>query len=163
MNLMTDAPEMTISTDNVDLEIVDRPRRWDIKFIKKFMIVFGLLSTMFDFSTFGVLLFILHSSTDQFRTAWFMESVISASIIVLVIRTRKPLFRSKPGNHLLLATLFIVGISIMPFTPVSQLFGFRGLSILYLTAVGVIVSIYIATAEIVKKDILQNCNILGRY
>jgi len=152
MNLMTDAPEMTISTDNVDLEIVDRPRRWDIKFIKKFMIVFGLLSTMFDFSTFGVLLFILHSSTDQFRTAWFMESVISASIIVLVIRTRKPLFRSKPGKHLLLATLFIVGISIiLPFTPVAQLFGFRGLSILYLTAVGVIVSIYIATAEIVKK------------
>jgi Mg2+-importing ATPase len=126
MNLMTDAPEMTISTDNVDLEIVDRPRRWDIRFIRKFMIVFGLLSTIFDFSTFGVLLFILHSSTDQFRTAWFMESVISASIIVLVIRTRKPLFRSKPGNHLLLATLFIVGISIMPFTPVSQLFGFRG-------------------------------------
>jgi len=152
MNLMTDAPEMTISTDNVDLEIVDRPRRWDIKFIKKFMIVFGLLSTMFDFSTFGVLLFILHSSTDQFRTAWFMESVISASTIVLVIRTRKPLFRSKPGKHLLLATLFIVGISIiLPFTPVAQLFGFRGLSILYLTAVGVIVSIYIATAEIVKK------------
>lgn len=164
MNLMTDAPEMTISTDNVDLEIVDRPRRWDIRFIRKFMIVFGLLSTIFDFSTFGVLLFILHSSTDQFRTAWFMESVISASIIVLVIRTRKPLFRSKPGKHLLLATLFIVGISIiLPFTPVAQLFGFRGVSILYLTAVGVIVSIYIATAEIVKKDILQNCNILGRY
>ncbi|HET7146929.1 MAG TPA: magnesium-translocating P-type ATPase [Candidatus Nitrosopolaris sp.] len=152
MNLMTDAPEMTISTDNVDLEILDRPRRWDIRFIKKFMIVFGLLSTMFDFTTFGVLLFILHSSTDQFRTAWFMESVISASIIVLVIRTRKPLFGSKPGKHLLLATLFIVGISIiLPFTPVALLFGFTGLSILYLTAVGVIVSIYIATAEIVKK------------
>jgi Mg2+-importing ATPase len=152
MNLMTDAPEMTIATDNVDLEIVDRPRRWDIKFIRKFMIVFGLLSTIFDFSTFGVLLLILHSSTDQFRTAWFMESVISASIIVLVIRTRKPLFRSKPGRDLLLATLFIVGASIiLPFTPVAQLFGFRGLSISYLTAVGVIVSIYVATAEIVKK------------
>jgi P-type Mg2+ transporter len=152
MNLMTDAPEMTIATDNVDLEIVDKPRRWDIKFIRKFMIVFGLLSTVFDFSTFGVLLLILHSSTDQFRTAWFMESVISASIIVLVIRTRKPLFRSKPGRDLLLATLFIVGASIiLPFTPVAQLFGFRGLSISYLTAVGVIVSIYVATAEIVKK------------
>jgi Mg2+-importing ATPase len=81
-----------------------------------------------------------------------MESVISASIIVLVIRTRKHLFSSKPGKHLLLATLFIVGISIiLPFTPVAQLFGFRGLSISYLTAVGLIVSIYIATAEIVKK------------
>jgi len=68
------------------------------------MIVFGLLSTIFDYVTFGVLLFILHSSTDQFRTAWFIESgSIAASIIVLVIRSRKPLFKSKPGKHLLLA------------------------------------------------------------
>ena len=74
MNLMTDMPEMTIATDNVDAELVEKPRRWNIKFIRKFMIVFGLLSTIFDYVTFGVLLFILHSSTDQFRTAWFIES-----------------------------------------------------------------------------------------
>lgn len=152
MNLMTDMPEMTISTDNVDEEIVEKPRRWDIKFIRKFMIVFGLLSTIFDFSTFGILLFVLHSSTVQFRTTWFMESVISASIVVLVIRTRKPLFRSRPGKHLLLATLFIVGLAAsLPFTPVAQLFSFGRVSILYLFAVGIIVSIYIVTAEGVKS------------
>ncbi len=152
MNLMTDMPEMTISTDNVDIEIVEKPRRWDIKFIRKFMLVFGLLSTIFDFTTFLTLLFVLHSSMDQFRTAWFMESVISASMVVLVIRTRKPLFRSRPRKHLLFATLLIVGLTIiLPFTPFADLFGFRGLPVLYLSAIGIIVLFYIIMAEIVKK------------
>jgi Mg2+-importing ATPase len=137
---------------NVDMEIVESPRQWDIKFIRKFMIVFGLLSTIFDYATFGTLFFVLHSVIDQFRTAWFMESVISASMIVLVIRTRKPLFKSKPSKHLLIATLSIVGITaILPFTPVAQIFGFIGLSPLYLLAVGVIVLLYIIAAEIVKE------------
>ena len=152
MNLMTDMPEMTISTDNVDEEIVEKPRQWDIKFIRKFMIVFGLLSTVFDYATFGTLLFILHSSIDQFRTTWFMESVISASMVVLVIRTRKPLFKSKPRMHLLLATLFIAILTIsIPFTPLASLFGFRELSVLYLSVIAMIVLIYIIIAEIVKK------------
>jgi Mg2+-importing ATPase len=137
---------------NADMEIVESPRQWDIKFIRKFMIVFGLLSTIFDYATFGTLFFVLHSVIDQFRTAWFMESVISASMIVLVIRTRKPLFKSKPSKHLLIATLSIVGITaILPFTPVAQIFGFIGLSPLYLLAVGVIVLLYIIAAEIVKE------------
>ncbi|HEY7108511.1 MAG TPA: magnesium-translocating P-type ATPase, partial [Nitrososphaeraceae archaeon] len=108
MNLLTDLPEMTISTDNVDRESVEKPRHWDIKFIRKFMIVFGLISTIFDYATFAVLLFVLHSTINQFRTAWFTESVISASIVVLVIRTRKPMFKSKPSKYLLFATLLII-------------------------------------------------------
>jgi P-type Mg2+ transporter len=152
MNLMTDIPEMTISTDNVDLEIVERPRQWDIKFIRKFMTVFGLLSTIFDYAIFGMLFLVLHSSIAQFRTAWFMESVVSASIIVLVIRTRKPLFKSKPRKHLLLATLSIVGATvILPFTPVAEVFGFTWLTPVYLLAVGVIVLLYSLAAEVVKK------------
>ena len=152
MNLLTDMPEMTISTDNVDAEIVEKPRRWDIKFIRRFMIVFGLLSTIFDYITFGTLLFILHSSSDQFRTSWFMESVISASLVVLVIRTRKSLFKSRPRTHLLLATLFTVGLTtILPFTPIAGLFGFARISSLYLIAIVIVVSIYIISAEIVKK------------
>ncbi|MGA9843545.1 MAG: magnesium-translocating P-type ATPase [Nitrososphaeraceae archaeon] len=152
MNLMTDMPEMTISTDNVDTELVEKPRRWDIKFIRKFMIVFGLLSTVFDYATFGILVLVLHSGTDQFRTAWFMESVISACIVVLVIRTRKPLFKSKPRRYLLLATLVVVAFTvILPFSPLAQIFGFIGLPSSYLVAVGVIVLFYIIAAEIVKK------------
>ena len=153
MNLLTDTPEMTIATDNVDVEMIEKPRRWDIKFIRKFMIVFGLLSTIFDYVTFGILLLVLHSCTDQFRTAWFMESVISACMVVLVIRTRKPFFKSKPNVHLLLATIFVIGVTIiLPFiSPIAELFGFRGLSVLYLSAIGIIVLIYIVTAEMVKK------------
>jgi len=102
---MTDFPEMTIATDRVDGEMVDHPRRWDIKAIRKFMITFGLVSSVFDYLTFGTLLLILHATQDQFRTGWFLESVISASLILLVIRSRKPFFKSRPSKYLLMATL----------------------------------------------------------
>ena len=97
-NLLTDFPEMTIATDSVDSEMVDYPRRWDIKAIRKFMITFGLVSSVFDYLTFGVLLLILQATQDQFRTGWFLESVISASLIVLVIRSRNPFFKSRPAK-----------------------------------------------------------------
>ena len=153
MNLMTDIPEMTISTDRVDEAVLERPRRLDIKFISKFMVVFGLLSTVFDYITFGALIFILHfNSVDQFRTAWFTESVISASLIVLVVRTRKPMFKSRPSKYLLLSTLFIVGFTIiLPFTPVGEMFGFKGLPYGLLFLVGIIVLFYIIIAEVVKR------------
>ena len=128
-NLMTDFPEMTIATDSVDDEMVDHPRRWDIKAIRKFMITFGLVSSVFDYLTFGLLLLILHANEGQFRTGWFLESVISASMIVLVIRSRKPFFRSRPGKYLLMATLSIAVITlIFPFTPLGNIFGFSPLS-----------------------------------
>ncbi len=112
-NLMTDFPEMTIATDSVDDEMIDHPRRWDIKAIRKFMITFGLVSSVFDYLTFGLLLLILHANEGQFRTGWFLESVISASMIVLVIRSRKPFFRSRPGKYLLMATLSIAVITLI--------------------------------------------------
>ena len=143
---------MTISTDNVDAEIVEKPRRWDIKFIRRFMIVFGLLSTIFDYITFGTLLFILHSSSNQFRTSWFMESVISASLVVLVIRTRKSLFKSKPRIYLLLSTLLTIIFTLcLPFTPIGSLFGFVPIPISFLLIIGAIVLVYIISAEFVKK------------
>src|SRR5581483_4985549 len=83
-NLLTDFPEMTIATDNVDNEMVDQPRRWDIKAIRKFMMTFGLISSVFDYLTFGALLLVVHATQDQFRTGWFLESVCSASLIVLI-------------------------------------------------------------------------------
>jgi Mg2+-importing ATPase len=151
-NLLTDFPEMTIATDNVDNEMVNYPRRWDIKAIRKFMITFGIVSSIFDFLTFGLLLLILHATQIQFRTGWFLESVISASIIVLVIRSRKPFFRSQPGKYLLIATLSIFAITlILPFTPLAGIFGFSPLPIHFLLLIGLIVLCYIFTAEIVKK------------
>ena len=151
-NLMTDFPEMTIATDNVDEEMIDYPRRWDIKAIRKFMITFGLVSSVFDYLTFGLLLLIIHANETQFRTGWFLESVISASMIVLVIRSRKPFFRSKPGKYLLIATLSIAVITmILPFTPLGNLFGFSPLSLYTYLLLLLIVVVYIIAAEITKR------------
>jgi Mg2+-importing ATPase len=150
-NLMTDFPEMTIATDSVDDQMVEYPRRWDIKAIRKFMIVFGLVSSIFDYLTFGLLLLVLRVNEVQFRTGWFLESVISASIIVLVIRSRKPFFRSKPGKYLLWATLSIAIITmIFPFTPLGTLFGFTVLKLSTCLLLLLIVVMYIIVAEVAK-------------
>jgi Mg2+-importing ATPase len=150
-NLMTDFPEMTIATDRVDSEMVDHPRRWDIKAIRKFMMTFGLVSSVFDYLTFGALLLIFHANQDQFRTGWFLESVISASLIVLVIRSRKPFFKSRPSKYLFMATLLVVIVTvILPFTPLGEVFGFSRLAISYLLLITIIVIGYIVTAEIAK-------------
>ena len=151
-NLLTDFPEMTIATDNVDEEMINYPRRWDIKAIRKFMITFGLVSSLFDFVTFGLLLLILHANQSQFRTGWFLESVISASLIVLVIRSRKPFFKSKPGKYLLIATLTIVAITLtLPVTPIGTLLGFSQLSFNTYLLLLLIVIVYISVAEITKR------------
>ena len=151
-NLMTDFPEMTIATDRVDNEMVDHPRRWDIKIIRHFMITFGLISSVFDYLTFGVLLLILHATQDQFRTGWFLESVISASLIVLIIRSRKPFFKSKPGKYLLGTTLsVVVATLIVPFTPLGGIFGFSSLPVWYFVYIGMVIAGYVMSAEIAKS------------
>lgn len=155
-NLMTDFPEMTIATDRVDSEMVDHPRRWDIKAIRKFMITFGLVSSIFDYLTFGALLTFLNATQDQFRTGWFLESVISASLIVLVIRSRKPFFKTRPSKFLLMATLLVVILTvILPLTPLGEIFGFTRLSISFLVLIGIIIMAYIITAEMAKTIFYQ--------
>lgn len=150
-NLMTDFPEMAIATDTVDSEMVEQPRRWDIKFIRKFMITFGLLSSVFDYLTFGCLL-LINATVDQFRTGWFIESVVSASLIVLVIRSRRPFFKSKPGKYLLLATLLVVVVTMfLPISPLAGLLEFQALSISFLLMLGAILILYIISAELLKK------------
>jgi len=150
-NLMTDFPEMTIAADRVDAEMVDHPRRWDIHAIRKFMVTFGLVSSVFDFLTFGALLFILHATKEQFRTGWFLESIVSASLIVLVIRSRKPFFRSRPSKYLLLATLLTVAATVaLPYTPLGPLFGFAQVPLSFLLLIALIVALYVVATEIVK-------------
>jgi Mg2+-importing ATPase len=151
-NLMTDFPEMTIATDSVDAEMVDQPHRWNIQFIRRFMMVFGLLSSVFDFMTFGALLWILSANTNQFRTGWFVESVVSASLIVLVIRTRRPFFRSRPGKYLFIATVLVVAATVaFPYTPLAAVFGFKPLPVSFFPLLAAIVVLYVMSAEIAKK------------
>jgi len=150
-NLMTDFPEMTIATDSVDSEMVDHPRRWDVVAIRKFMITFGLVSSVFDYLTFGALLLILHATQDQFRTGWFLESVISASLIVLVIRSRQPFFKSRPSKYLLIATLLtVVATVVLPITPLGDILGFSRVPLSFLLLIAFIVMLYIILAEMVK-------------
>ncbi len=123
-----------------------------LAFIRNFMIVFGILSSVFDYIAFGVLLFVLKSPMDLFRTGWFIESVLSASLIVLVIRSRRPFFKSFPGKYLLLTTIVIVGVTlILPFTPLGKLFGFAQPSLLVLVLMSIIVVFYIILGEVVKR------------
>lgn len=152
-NLLTDIPEMTIATDRVDHELIDQPRRWDIAFIRKFMLAFGLVSSVFDYLTFGALLWLLQASTDQFRTGWFTESVISASAIVLVIRTRRPFFTSRPGQYLVLATMAIAMVTLVtPLLPIAQPLGLTPLPALFFLLLAVILIAYVVAAEAVKRQ-----------
>jgi Mg2+-importing ATPase len=151
-NLLTDFPEMTIASDHVDDQMIQQPRRWDIKFIRNFMMVFGPLSSIFDFATFGVLLFVLNATPAEFRTGWFVESVVSASMVVLVIRTRRPFFLSMPSRPLFLVTIAIAILTIiLPFTALGRLFGFVALPISFLFMLGGIILVYIFGAEITKR------------
>jgi Mg2+-importing ATPase len=150
-NLLTDFPEMTISTDSVDAVMLERPHRWNVAFIRRFMVVFGLLSSVFDYFTFGILMLVLHASPAQFRTGWFIESVASAALIVLVIRTRRPFFESKPGKYLLAATLVIVLLTFwLPYSPLANLFGFMPLPPVFVAAMIAVAAAYIITAELTK-------------
>ncbi|WP_287154486.1 magnesium-translocating P-type ATPase [Candidatus Solincola tengchongensis] len=151
-NLLTDFPEMGIATDNVDQELVQAPRRWDVKFIRRFMLVFGPLSSLFDFLTFGALMLLLHADASGFRTGWFMESVVSASLVVLIIRTRKPFFRSRPGKFLAVATFLVILTALaLPFTPLGEVFGFRKIPPAFLPVLALIVLLYALGAELTKR------------
>jgi P-type Mg2+ transporter len=151
-NLLTDFPELTIATDRVDKELTNKPRRMDIKFIRNFMIVFGLLSSIFDYLTFGTLLLLLHAQPEEFRTGWFLESVISASLVVLVVRTRQSILNSKPGKYLLMATLLTIGVTIIiPWTPLATRLGFQPLPLSFVLTVGAIIALYVIAAESVKR------------
>jgi Mg2+-importing ATPase len=116
------------------------------------MIVFGLLSSVADFATFGTLL-AFGSTVEQFRTGWFIESVSSASLIVLAIRSRKSLFRAKPSKYLLLTTIAAVCIvNIIPYTFVGKEFGFVPIPVLILIMIAIIVASYITSVEITKRS-----------
>ena len=151
-NLLTDFPEMTIATDRVDSISVTKPHRWDIKFIQRFMIVFGLLSSVFDYLTFGVLIFFMKANEKTFQTGWFVESVISATLIVLVVRTRLHFFKSLPGKYLIIATsLILLFVLTLPFLPFANLFGFVPLPLSFYGWMLLIVGAYIISAEITKR------------
>jgi Mg2+-importing ATPase len=151
-NLLSDVPSMAIATDNVDPELVERPQRWDISFIRKFMVVFGLTSSVFDFLTFGVLLLVVRAAPAQFQTAWFLESLLTELCVTLIVRTRRPFYRSRPGRWLVLATLAIAVVSaVVVYSPLGGLLGFVAPSTGTLLLILGITVLYVLTTELVKR------------
>lgn len=150
-NFLSDFPSMTIATDSVDREQVDRPRRWEIRFIRNFMLVFGLVSSVFDYLTFGALLYWLRATEREFQTGWFIESLMTELFIVLVIRTRGRFYRSRPGRLLLVSTLLVAGTTVfLPYTPLGALFGFVPLPPVFVLLLFGITGGYLVASEMVK-------------
>ncbi|HVW12488.1 MAG TPA: magnesium-translocating P-type ATPase [Mucilaginibacter sp.] len=150
-NLLQDFPEMAIATDRVDDINISSPQKWDLRFIRRFMIIFGLLSSIFDYLTFGVLIFFLHADEKTFQTGWFTESVISAILIVLVVRTKLPFFKSPPGKLLSIATvLVLIFVLLTPLLPVAGWLGFGRLPQAYYGWMSLIVALYLLSAELTK-------------
>jgi Mg2+-importing ATPase len=151
-NFLSDIPATTIASDNVDPEWVAKPRRWNTKFIRDYMVLFGLVSSIFDFLTFGVLLFIFNASPEMFRTGWFIESLLTELVIALVVRTRRLFFRSRPGTLLLVSTLVFIGITlVLPYVPFNYLFGFVPLPAPLMLTMIVLTAVYVVVTEITKK------------
>jgi P-type Mg2+ transporter len=148
-NFLSDVPSITISSDNVDPDRVSRPQRWHIKDIQRFMVVFGLISSVFDLVTFAVLLLVFHADQATFQTSWFVVSLLTELAVVLVLRTHKPALRSRPSRLLLWSTLAaVVATLAIPFLgPLSSLFGFVPLSVVQMGTVIAIVAGYIVATE----------------
>jgi P-type Mg2+ transporter len=124
-NFLYDSAQIMIPTDNVDAAYLRKPQRWDMKFIRDFMIFIGPISSLYDFLTFYVLLHFFHASEKLFHTGWFVESLATQTLVVFVIRTAGRPWRSKPSGWLTLNTLAIVAIAVaLPFSPLSALLGF---------------------------------------
>ena len=132
-NMLYDFSELTIPTDEVDEELLARPEHWDIGFIRRFMIFFGPISSIYDFLTFGVMLWVFHAHAPLFRSGWFVESLSTQALVVFVIRTRRvPFLRSRPSRPLLATTLAVVVVGVvLPYSPLAHLLGFRSLPALF--------------------------------
>jgi Mg2+-importing ATPase len=152
INFLTDLPEMTIASDRVDDVFVERPHRMDISFIRRFMLIFGPLSSIFDFATFGVLLWLLKANEQIFQTGWFIESIFSAGVVVFAVRTRLPFMRSHPSRAMLAVTIAVMLVTLwLPYSPLAGLLGFVPLSIPYLMIIFGIVALYFISAELTKR------------
>jgi Mg2+-importing ATPase len=151
-NFLTDFPAMAIATDSVDPELVERPRRWNIAFIRNFMIVFGVVSSVFDFLTFAALVFILKATPEVFRTGWFVESVMTEVLIILVMRTWRPFYTSMPSRPLLAAMIVVLLVTLsLPYSPLSGLLGLTPLPLSSLLLLGFITVLYAGASELTKK------------
>jgi Mg2+-importing ATPase len=129
MNLLYDTANMTLPSDNVDDEFVMKPKKWDMGFVRKYTLFFGPFSSLYDFLTYGIMLFIFAAPPALFQSGWFVESFATEILVIFVIRTRKtPFYKSRPGKWLTILTLSCLALGIaIPFTPLGTFLGFTPL------------------------------------
>ena len=158
-NLLYDTSQTVMTTDNVDAEYIEKPKRWDISFVRRFMIIIGPVSSLFDYVTFFTMLFVFQKFIDPalfpgaFQTAWFTESLCSQTLVVLIIRTRRvPFYKSKPSRYLAIMLLAVISFAIIvPYTPIAAFFGFVPPPPAFYLALAGILGAYALLAETVKK------------
>ena len=152
-NLLYDSSQLAIPTDHVDEEQLRQPSHWDIAFIRRFMIFFGPLSSVFDFVTFGVMLWIFHAGAGEFRSGWFVESLATQTLVIFAIRTRRiPFFRSHPSLPLALAAVSVVIVgSVLPSTALAHSLGFGALPAAFFATLAGMVIGYLVLIEVGKR------------
>jgi len=157
-NLLYDASQMAIPTDRVDSEQLARPSHWDIGFIRRFMVRFGPISSVFDFATFVVMLQVFHARAPEFRSGWFVESLATQTLIVFVIRTRRvPFFRSRPSRPLLVSVVVVVAIgALLPQSPMAHALGFAPLPPAFFGVLTGFVVAYLVCVEAAKYVFYRN-------
>lgn len=150
-NFLSDIPAMGIAGDNVDDEWLERPRQWDLRVILRSVLVFGLTSTIFDLLTFAALLAMAEGQAEAFRTGWFIESLLTELGILWVVRSARPLLRSRPGRFLGWSVAAMVPVAIaIPYSPLAPPFGFVPLPFPVLAAILAITTLYLLASEAAK-------------
>ncbi len=152
-NLIYDSSQITLPSDKVDNDWVSNPKKWDIKFLKKFMYTFGPLSSLFDFATFFIFYFVLKAGASVFQTGWFLESLATQLLVIHVIRTKKtPILKSRASKLLVLSSLLGVAIGfVIPYTSLGKLLGFSPLSAGLILMILGIALVYLISVEITKR------------
>jgi len=151
-NLLYDFSQLTIPTDNVDEEYVKRPQRLGANYIRKFMLAFGPISSIFDFLTFFVMIFVFKASEPLFQTAWFIESLFTQTLVIFAIRTNMvPFWKSRPSKALIINIAVVLAVALaLPFTFLRKYFKFAPLPPKFLIILGVFIVVYIGLVELVK-------------
>jgi Mg2+-importing ATPase len=156
-NFISDFPFLSVTTDNVDPDQLEKPGKWNLKLIRNYMIVFGVHSSIFDFLTFLSLYFLLKVKETAFQTGWFIESVLSELLILFIIRTQKTFYKSRPGKYLTILSILAIVITIgLPYSPFAKSLGFTPLPLQYLVAMLTIVAGYVITADMLKVWFFKN-------
>lgn len=158
-NLMYDFSQASIPTDSIDEEYLEKPRRWNIERIRRFILWIGPVSSLFDYATFGLMLFVFNAWTDPvlFHTGWFVESLFTQTLIIHILRTKKiPFFQSRASTALTATTALIcIFAAWIPYSPIADALGFKPLPLMFWAYLAVFIGVYFVLTQFVKTQLIK--------